>query len=203
MGLSLPNSVKCMIIIAALPRAWDGMAANILANYTLREMNLDNIVSVIIDEYKRRNPPASTLSSRISGVKRHNKNPNWSNQKKAKDDSSSKPKDSGASQQPKSGSAEGGEKKKKPRNGKRGSGKKANESTTEKEKPTDVKVATVNLPRFQEIVCTNTPEFIQGSSTQSSFLQSAVPMIIDGDGFYDAVSSDVVLNEGTEEELIF
>ncbi|KAF9248150.1 hypothetical protein L218DRAFT_888117, partial [Marasmius fiardii PR-910] len=82
MGLSLPNSVKCMIIIAALPRAWDGMAANILANYTLRDMNLDNIISIIIDEYKRRNPPASTLSSRISGVKRHNKNPNWSNQKK-------------------------------------------------------------------------------------------------------------------------
>ncbi|KAF9251445.1 hypothetical protein L218DRAFT_968642, partial [Marasmius fiardii PR-910] len=185
------------------------MAANILANYTLREMNLDNIVSVIIDEYKRWNPPASTLSSRISGVKRHNKNPNWSNQKKAKDDSSSKPKDSGASQQPKSGSAEGGDKKKKPRNGKRGSGKKTNESTTEKEKPTEVKVATVNLPRFQEIVCTNTPEFIQGSSMQTHkdiqnfFAQSAVPMIIDGDGFYDAIGSDVVLNEGTEEELIF
>ncbi|KAF9261506.1 hypothetical protein L218DRAFT_1045628, partial [Marasmius fiardii PR-910] len=126
MGLSLPNSVKCMIIIAALPRAWDGMVANILANYTLQDMNLDNIVSIIIDEYKRRNPPASTLSSRISGIKRHSKNPNWSNQKKAKDDSSSKPKDTGASQQPKSnGLAEGGDKKKKPCNGKCGS-KKAN-----------------------------------------------------------------------------
>ncbi|EEB90348.1 hypothetical protein MPER_11455 [Moniliophthora perniciosa FA553] len=84
LGLKLAESVKCMILLAALPKSWENLAASILANKTLETIKLDPIVGIIREEFARRHQSETGLISRISGVKRKGNNPNWSEQKQAK-----------------------------------------------------------------------------------------------------------------------
>ncbi|EEB97976.1 hypothetical protein MPER_02601, partial [Moniliophthora perniciosa FA553] len=81
LGLKLAESVKSMILLAALPKSWENLAASILANKTLDTIKLDPIVGIIREEYARRHQSEFGLTSRISGVKREGNNPNWSEQK--------------------------------------------------------------------------------------------------------------------------
>lgn len=83
-GLNLSEPIRCMILLAALPRAWDGLAMTIMSQYTGSDLKLVNIVPLIQDEFSRRQSNATSLSSRLSTVKKRKGKSSWDKQKKQK-----------------------------------------------------------------------------------------------------------------------
>ena len=53
-NIVLPNTVTAMLVLAALPRNWDGMASTILATSTTDNLTVDRIMPMIMNEWSRR-----------------------------------------------------------------------------------------------------------------------------------------------------
>ncbi len=159
-GLVISESVKAMILLAALPRSWDGLAMTILAQYDAKNINFNDIVPVIQDEYRRRHPsPSTSLASRMSGFKRPNNQGGnyWNNQKKRKGDSSQQ----GQNLNNSSGHNGNNSEKKKTRRGKgKGKGKPHAHESAPQPPSSVASFATAHIAQV--------PEFVQGSSTRQN-----------------------------------
>ena len=116
-GLTLPEPVKAMILLAALPTQWDSLAMTILSrDATL--LTPSNIMPIIQDEYRRRQSNATSLAARISGVKRQSDSKSsWNDQKKKKDTKKGAPY---PASKPSNDSSSSSDKDKKTRRGKKG-----------------------------------------------------------------------------------
>ncbi len=94
----IADELQAMILLAALPSDWDGVASTILATTKSTDLKFDSVSVSIKEEYIRRSSNLSANASRISGLKRKGDNPgpSWNNQK-GSNSGSFKPKDSGNS----------------------------------------------------------------------------------------------------------
>ena len=62
-GITLPENVKAMILLKAVPKNWDNFAAVILATTTASALNITAVLLLIQEEWRRQNPhPAANLS---------------------------------------------------------------------------------------------------------------------------------------------
>ena len=84
-GLTLTEPAKAMILLAALPCVWDGLAMTMLSQHTGKNLTLTAIIPKIQHEYNCRRSNATLLASRLSTVNKKHKSKNaWSKQKKQK-----------------------------------------------------------------------------------------------------------------------
>ncbi|KAJ3791632.1 hypothetical protein GGU11DRAFT_694344, partial [Lentinula aff. detonsa] len=87
-GLVLSDSIQAMILLAALPCAWDGLAMSILSQYDGDSLTLDDITGIIQNEYSCRlaiQKADSSLAAMITGIKHFgDHDPQWQSQKKQK-----------------------------------------------------------------------------------------------------------------------
>ncbi len=92
----IADELQAMILLAALPSDWDGVALMILATTKSTDLKFDSVSVAIKEEYIQRSSNLSANASRISGLKRKGENPSWNNQKNS-GSNAYKPKDSGNS----------------------------------------------------------------------------------------------------------
>ena len=79
-NIVLPNTVTAMLVLAALPRNWDGMASTILATSTTDNLTVDRIMPMIMNEWSRRSSnketqPSATMTR--SNLNKGTPNPQW------------------------------------------------------------------------------------------------------------------------------
>ncbi|KAJ3978552.1 hypothetical protein F5890DRAFT_1548378, partial [Lentinula detonsa] len=168
-----------MILLAALPRAWDGLAMSILSQYDGDSLTLDEITGTIKDEYSRRlaiKKVDSSLAARITGIKRFgDHDPQWQSQKKQK---------GGAPKtwQQTPGASGDQEKKKKPtRRGKKGGKSKGKPNAQE-----SVQTSESSVAHFSSSYVVNIPQIIASTSA----------ITLD-----DQDNSDSILAKQKEEEI--
>ena len=71
-NIVLPNTVTAMLVLATLPRNWDGMASTILVTSTTDNLTVDRIMLMIMNEWSRRSsnketqPTANMMRSNLN-----------------------------------------------------------------------------------------------------------------------------------------
>ncbi|KAJ3978473.1 hypothetical protein F5890DRAFT_1548451, partial [Lentinula detonsa] len=147
-----------MILLAALPRAWDGLAMSILSQYDGDSLTLDDITGIIQNEYSRRlaiQKADSSLAAMITGIEHFgDHDPQWQSQKKQK---------GGAPKpwQQTPGASGDQEKKKKPtRRGKKGGKGKGKPNAQE-----SVQMSEPSVAQFSSSYVINIPQLVASTST--------------------------------------
>ncbi|GLB43949.1 hypothetical protein LshimejAT787_1501330 [Lyophyllum shimeji] len=111
-SIELPEFVKAMILLVAIPQKWDTVPATLIQNKTVENLTLSVVREAIMAEYHRRSTSNAHTANKISAVKRKGKAPAWQKQGQQRQ----------APQQPQQSSStapqQQGEKKKRKRGGK-------------------------------------------------------------------------------------
>src|SRR6266566_793574 len=75
--IDLPETVKAMFVLNALPKQWDGMASTMLTTFTTSTLTVENLMPKIMEEWRRRGASSSSVHMARSSLNKRNPMPKW------------------------------------------------------------------------------------------------------------------------------
>src|SRR6266550_2932582 len=75
--IDLPEMVKAMFVLNALPKHWDGMASTMLMTFTTSTLTVENLMPKIMEEWRCRGASSSSVHMARSSLNKRKPMPKW------------------------------------------------------------------------------------------------------------------------------